>query len=487
MFMKSQKNLLTFLILLALTGFGSPGVSQSNSAQDGNYASGPWLEDFHQLLSEMSAHYANLDWAIRDRHMNLPMLRQETETKLSEAKSEREARRILNQFLESFGDGHLEISWSKPEDPPAPTKPGLCERLGYTAHVSPGLDFSVLPSFTPVRSEDSAFFPAGLLRLDDGRLLGTLRIALFTEHAYPEVCEQAVHKLNIARDAECDASCGRRIGDETANLLTAALVRLENALRQAGATALLVDVTHNGGGSDWVEAPPRALSPVSLDESRLGFIRHEHWTKQLQEQLQDVEADIKNNRGPADVLEDAAKKLRSAIEESGRPCNRVDVWQAGKINCSLVVDNVLFTSGILAYAEPGSFAALQSKTTLFHPARYEYEQEPDKLPLYVVIDHDTWSAAEYFAALLQDNQAAIILGEITGGAGCGYTNGGIPTRLRNSGAEVKMPDCVRLRADGSNEVNGITPDVAVPWAERDSPYQRAKKLHDALQQRRTGL
>src|SRR5262249_9271951 len=300
-------------------------------------------------------------------------------------------------------------------------------------------------------------------------------------------CEQALKKLSIPPGGGCDSSCSRRVGDEAANLLTAALMRLETALRQSGATALLVDVTHNGGGSDWVEAPPPALSPVSLEEYRFGFIRHEHWTKQLQDQLKDVEADIKNNKGPADVLQNAAKQLRLAIDESARPCNRNDVWQTGKINCSMLVDNLLFSSGILAYAEPGSLASFDSKVTLFHPARYQYEQGTAKLPLFVIVDHDTWSAAEYFAALLQDNQAATIVGELTGGGGCGYTNGGIPTKLRNSGAEVKMPDCVRLRADGSNEVNGVTPDVLVPWADRDSPFQRAKKLRDALQDRITGL
>jgi C-terminal processing protease CtpA/Prc len=102
------------------------------------------------------------------------------------------------------------------------------------------------------------------------------------------------------------------------------------------------------------------------------------------------------------------------------------------------------------------------------------------LPLYVLVDKDTWSAAEYFAALLQDNHAATIVGELTGGAGCGYTNGGIPTQLKNSKAEVQMPDCVRLRADGSDEVSGITPDVLVPWAKRDSAYQRVRKLMTTL-------
>jgi C-terminal processing protease CtpA/Prc len=102
------------------------------------------------------------------------------------------------------------------------------------------------------------------------------------------------------------------------------------------------------------------------------------------------------------------------------------------------------------------------------------------MPLFVAVDRNSWSAAEYFAAVLHDNHAARMVGELTGGAGCGFTNGGIHTQLSHSGAAVTMPDCVRLRADGSNEVAGITPDVLVPWAPRDSPFQRAAKLARAL-------
>jgi C-terminal processing protease CtpA/Prc len=144
------------------------------------------------------------------------------------------------------------------------------------------------------------------------------------------------------------------------------------------------------------------------------------------------------------------------------------------------VSDVLFNGGILPYAQPGSFASLESKTTLFHPLSYTYTESSARLPLYVAVDGDTWSAAEYFAAILQDNKAATILGEVTGGAGCGYTNGGIPTALKNSHATVKMPDCVRLRKDGSNEVSGITPDVLVPWSKHDSAYLRAEKMYHSL-------
>jgi len=130
----------------------------------------------------------------------------------------------------------------------------------------------------------------------------------------------------------------------------------------------------------------------------------------------------------------------------------------------------------LRHARPGAFAGLESRTTLFHPLRYTYSEKADRLPLYVLVDRHTWSAAEYFAALLQDNRAAMVVGELTGGAGCGYTNGGIPTVLPNSGAKVRMPDCVRLRKDGSDEVAGVTPDVLVPWANWESPFTKADKL-----------
>ncbi len=56
-------------------------------------------------------------------------------------------------------------------------------------------------------------------------------------------------------------------------------------------------------------------------------------------------------------------------------------------------------------------------------------------------------------------------------------------QLKNSGATVKMPDCVRYRADGMNEVEGVTPDTLLPWARHESSHQRATKLMVALEAR----
>jgi len=91
----------------------------------------------------------------------------------------------------------------------------------------------------------------------------------------------------------------------------------------------------------------------------------------------------------------------------------------------------------------------------------------------VLVDSETWSAAEEFAAVLQDNHAATIIGEPTGGAGCGHTDGGTPTTLRNSYAVLEVPDCARFRADGTNEVRGIRPDVLIGWRKMDGRTRRA--------------
>jgi len=434
----------------------------------------------------MSVHYANLDWAVEDRRMNLPQLREQTEGKLRVAKNQEDARRALGQFLDSFGDGHLEIRWPKRQPLTMALSEGhsLCSRLEYNAQLSPGLGFSLLPNFSALENEDSKSFPSGVLHLAHGKTLGILRIGLFSEKAYPEACEDAVRNLRLPQDTTCDDDCENRIELATANLLTAAVIRQATALRKSGAAAIVVDITRNGGGSNWMQAPPRALSSIPLHDSRFAFIRHEHWTKELQDRLHDVQSDLHKSTVPKPPLEQAAVTLQKAIDESKVPCNRDDVWQTGKIACSLVVQGLLYTSGILDYAKPGSFDSMQAKTTLFQPSQYEYTEASNRLPLYVLVDRHTWSAAEYFAVLLQNNHAATIVGELTGGAGCGYTNGGIPTTLKNSGAEVKMPDCVRFRPDGSNEVSGITPDVLVPWAERDSSYQRIMKVESALEQLR---
>jgi hypothetical protein len=88
-----KRGLLVFF-LIVLTGPSS--YSNMNQAPANILDPAPWLEDFHQVLSEMSSHYANLERAVDDRKMDLPRLRLDTEAKLRAATNELDARRILD-------------------------------------------------------------------------------------------------------------------------------------------------------------------------------------------------------------------------------------------------------------------------------------------------------------------------------------------------------------------------------------------------------
>lgn len=95
---------------------------RSGACINGNFTTQTWVEDFAQLTNEMSVHYSDLEYAIQERHMDLPRLRRETEVKLRTSCDEHEARLVLQSFLNSFGDGHLEIDWEQPTAPPQDAK-----------------------------------------------------------------------------------------------------------------------------------------------------------------------------------------------------------------------------------------------------------------------------------------------------------------------------------------------------------------------------
>lgn len=309
-----------------------------------------------------------------------------------------------------------------------------------------------------------------------------IRIALFSEYMFPELCERASAGMGLTRDSACDEACDDRVERKVADLLTAALGRQLAALKQERIDALLVDITGNGGGTNWVEPAARTLTAKLLRSPRLGFIRHEHWVRQLKARLELIEADAPHSYDTQrNLLIKASNVIRTAISEAQRPCRLDVVWQNLKPSCSLVVtDPPLYPQSVLPYAKPGELSDTPSSRYVFYPSRYVYREGVYSGELIVLVDQWTGSSAEYFTAMLRDNNAARIFGLPTTGAGCGYTNRGIPTVLKNSGGRVKMPDCVRLRADGSNEVAGITPDVLIPWRSNDSRYQRARRVFDTL-------
>jgi hypothetical protein len=473
------KILLSIAIIWGTAAMTAQTTITSNPTNE-NFNDEIWLQDFHQLVAEMSSHYADLEWATTYRHMDLPALRADTEEKIRHSRDDQSAKQAIEHFLGAFGDGHLSVSWPSKQSQPSPTtgtvvSQPLCIRLGFRDRSRIGVDFSTLPDFVAVASENTGLFPSGILATPQGKV-GVIRIADFNEHGFPLACEITIKEMHLRADSACDRQCDETVTLRTANFLTSTIINRANQLRSLGASAILIDVTRNDGGDDWNEAVARSLSRVPLIDERRGFIKHPAWTRKLTNDLGNVQSDLDRGAQPRQVLEKAAAQLRNDIALSKQTCDMSSAFVDGSINCSLVVDGGLFWSGVLPYAKPGSFDQMRSRAILFNPLQYEYQERAQPLPLYVAVDGHSWSSAERFAALLQDNGAATIIGELTGGAGCGSVDGGIPTELAHSQARVQMPNCVGFRKDGSNPNAGVTPDILLPWAVRDTPFLRADKL-----------
>lgn len=441
----------------------------------------PWLEDLDQIGAALHAEYANLEWLEGEREVDVDALLARVRARLQAAGSDAEAVLLLNRLIERIGDGHVALQWPSRPRPggaapasPAPAVPAtaasFCARLGYDARKSPPGVARALPGYAPVGPQD--VLPSGIVRAG-GETVGIVRIGVFDPHGSPSLCAEAVAALKIPTDGPCDEACDDHVLTYAYRRLTAALDDRLTRLRARGAGTVAVDLTGNGGGSEWAEAAARMFSRRPLLSERMGFVRGEHWTRQwgeLAQRLRDFAAEA----GPTDRarLLGWAAEAEAARAEAARNCSAAAPCPR--------IGRAAFTAGLVGRAPAGAFAGKPWAPYVFSPAQYPYRDGAWQGPVLVLVDQETWSAAEEFAAVLQDNRAAVIVGARTGGAGCGHTYGGTPTRLKNSGAVLEVPDCVRFRADGSNEVRGVVPDVLVGWRASDGLALRASLLGPAL-------
>ncbi len=102
----------------------------------GTYDAAAWRRDYEHLKREMAQRYANLDWMVSHRGIDLKLLDHETTTAIENAYSRVQAYLAFRRFIQTFVDPHLKIDWhprptelfTRPGDPPAPS----CEGAGYS-------------------------------------------------------------------------------------------------------------------------------------------------------------------------------------------------------------------------------------------------------------------------------------------------------------------------------------------------------------------
>lgn len=238
-------------ILLVLVGI----VLTAAIIDAATYDARAWQADYLRLRHDMAQGYANLDWIASHRRLDLAALDRRTVADIEGAHSHVRAFLALRRFVRAFDDPHLrlvpgerplatrpaQVAGSVAADPPVaeahedPMAGEDCDAAGYgEGDHAFRFPFDKVPGWRAVASGD---FPTGMI--GD---LGVLRIAQFGEDRYAEACRQ-VFRPGIGRRA-LKLAVRERQQRQLADAI--------GALRARGARRLLVDVSGNGGGTEWV-------------------------------------------------------------------------------------------------------------------------------------------------------------------------------------------------------------------------------------------
>jgi C-terminal processing protease CtpA/Prc len=200
----------------------------------------------------------------------------------------------------------------------------------------------------------------------------------------------------------------------------------------ASTTALIFDQTYNPGGSLFqmyallANLTAQAL-PVPLHEVKLG------------------EDDAAEARDVLDRVE-----YGDQLPQQDRPTPELIQWSR------FVVDHVKKGPGVLSERVP-----------LFGVSHIEPAPNPYTKPIFVLINELTFSAAEFLAAILQDNQLATLVGVRTAGAGGCAKTFQLPPGLLDD-MKITLTWTVAWRTNGNPIENvGVHPDIHLEMTPND--------------------
>jgi hypothetical protein len=477
---------------VAVATLAGPVGSRAAPPENAKSAFDPagWSADYAYLKSELEKSYSNLAWfASPQGGVDLPALDRRTQAVLAQAHSDAEAHLAIRDFVLSLHDGHFsELPFLEPASTDSAAEPpkrdlshddprDACAAMGYAdkSQVAFSLPFESLPPFKLETDGVSSAFRAGLLTWNGARV-GVVRIKNFSMRQYPSACERTWARAS--KRERSDPAFDDLVTDTWFATLAAQLRRL----RAEHVDILLVDIGSNSGGSDSGEWTPRLLSAKPVRSARLLMSAAPVAQTYFDEEITAIKT--AQAADPTAALQAKAEQslaffAAAAAELASRRCDMSWVWEEERpfdpAGCSRLID-VGFASGAIAEMTPSSYHDRRAAQKIYWPAAVDPWRGSWTGRVYVLANATSYSAAEMFAAVMQDNGIAKVVGVRTGGDGCGFMEDTPPVVLPHSHLRFRMPNCVRLRADGSSEVAGIAPDLPIAAIDGESPRARAARL-----------
>lgn len=451
-----------------------------------------WLNDYEVLKQEMVENYSNLRDASFKENISLAELNQFTKSELVKASDKKEAQKIFKDFLKKFKDGHLrarvfEISSESAEvvDDALKSSDPDSIALKKMTYENRGPRFRVqydsILGFQPMQKEDNPFYAAIIKK--ENQKIGILKIDAFGYFGYWKSAISLWNSYRKTFNGECDSDCEWEFKKLHEKQLTEKLIERIDELKKKKISSLVLDVSGNVGGTEWYEAVARLFTDGVLQGSKTFFIGNKIWDDNLQSHLDFIKSDLKNPNISGGLKEKLTKfkgLIESLKQNIEKKCDYNQVWNNDRMDCLNLIAHPYNTELPFDIMKDDDFLFLESRQIISSYKFLPYQKGIYSGPLFIVQDRYSVSATEGFNSLLQLNDKAIIVGENSYGAGCGYTNGGVNIQLKNVGLSVIMPDCIRLRKDGKSEIYGVEPDIKMDWNKNDSKYDKGSMIINSI-------
>lgn len=459
-----------------------------------------WLKDYEFMKVELERTYANLAWfASPLGGVDLPSLDQRTKRALNTAENDEDARAAILGFIAGFHDGHLsQVATLQPAigttalPPPKPSYEDLsaiqaCVALGYSPdrRIAFSLPFENLRGCSLLSDGVSRVFRASIGISSKGTRVGIVRIPEFSDrNEPPDIC---------IREWTAQKKLGQGINFKAlrAKIAQAWFQALADQLKQfkkEGVAAVIVDVGANPGGDDSGDWAARLFTSREVHSARLLMTASSAAAGYFDEQLQDLHKALDRHSEAGPQARAAVQTAIAAFEHrkasiEARKCDMSWVWSKKRpwnpTGFTRLVE-AGFASGQMNYLPVGAIGDQEMASTIYWAAKVDALRGAWSGPVYVLTDGKTASSAEMFTAVMKDNGIAKVVGTPTVGAGGGFMFDEPPLELPYSRLRFRVPNCMRLRADGTDEVAGIKPDLPVLPMQGEDPRARAARVLDTI-------